>query len=94
MKRKRMTTIELNLIRELREKRISLSEVALRVNRTKESISFICHYYKLPNNEWTAEENKLLISEYGHHSSFELSKKLNRSAGSIRTQMYKQKRNQ
>ncbi len=94
MKRRKITIVELNLIRDLRKKRKSLSEIAEIVNRSKESISFICHYYQLPNNEWTAEEKEILWNEYNNYSSFELSKKLNRTPESIRMQMSKQKRNQ
>ena len=67
MKRKKITTLELNLIRELRKERKSLSQIAKIVNRSKESISFICHYYNLPNNQWTAEEKEILWNEYGNY---------------------------
>ncbi len=84
--------MELNLIKELRKKRKSLSEIADKIGRTPQSISFICYYYNLPNNEWTAEEKEILWSEYGNYSAKELSKKLNRTPESIRMQMSKQKR--
>ncbi len=86
-----MTISELNLIRELRKERKSLSQIAEIVNRSKESISFICHYYNLPNNRWTREEKEILVREYGNYPTKELSRKLGRSYGTIRVQVSKQR---
>lgn len=87
----KVTTLELNQLKQLRTQKISLKEISKITGKSEERIKYITHHYGLPNKRWTDEEREFLLTNYQRYTCRELSRLLKRSIDSIRCQKYQNK---